>query len=80
MTQGQEIPMFVRLAVVFAVAALMLGPAIAAALVQAEPLSGNRPNAVTVYPVAEAAGAVKAAPEKNKPTQPGSGMGKRGYA
>jgi hypothetical protein len=51
MTQGQEIPMIVRLAVVFVVAALMLGPAIAAALTRAAPVAGIRPSAVTVYTV-----------------------------
>jgi hypothetical protein len=59
MTQGQEIPMVVRLAVVLVVAALMLGPAIAAALSQAAPVSGARPTGVTVYTVTDAATVVK---------------------
>ena len=51
--------MVVRLAVVFVVAALMLGPAIAAAISQAAPVAGARPPGVTVYTVTDAAAAVK---------------------
>ena len=80
MTEGQEIPMFVRLAVVFVVAALTLGPAIAAALIQATPVAGARPNSVTVYTVTDAGKAGKLVPEKPKPVQRGNGSGKRAYA
>jgi hypothetical protein len=78
MTHGQELSMIARLTVVFVVAALMLGPAIAAALTQPA-VPGTRPNAVNVYTVTEG-GPTQPSPHKAKPSQRGNGAGKRGYA